>query len=119
MFENEKVIAVAPYGSRFAGESMILPKRHINYIMDLSQEEKEELVEGLKKLIQTNKKLFGEQAYNFVIHENKKEKDYHMHIEVYPRLSNLAGIELGQNVFVNTLVPEDYAKKFKGVTESI
>ena len=42
-----------------------------------------------------------------------------MHIEVYPRLSNLAGIELGQNVFVNTLVPEDYAKKFKGVTESI
>ena len=119
LFETEKVAAIAPYGSRFSGESMILPKRHVNYIMDLSQEEKEQLVEGLKKIIQTNKKLFGEQAYNFVIHENKKEKDYHMHIEIYPRLSNLAGIELGQNVFVNTMVPEDYVKKFREITKSV
>ncbi len=98
---------------------MILVKRHVNYIMDLSQEEKEELVEGLKKIIQTNKRLFGEQAYNFVIHENKIEKDYHMHIEIYPRLSNLAGIELGQNVFVNTMMPEDYVKKFREITKSV
>ncbi|MCL4372543.1 DUF4921 family protein [Candidatus Parvarchaeota archaeon] len=119
LFETEKVAAVAPYGSRFSGESMILVKRHVNYIMDLSQEEKEELVEGLKKIIQTNKRLFGEQAYNFVIHENKIEKDYHMHIEIYPRLSNLAGIELGQNVFVNTMMPEDYVKKFREITKSV
>ena len=119
LFETEKVAAVAPYGSRFSGESMILVKRHVNYIMDLSQEEKEELVEGLKKIIQTNKRLFGEQAYNFIIHENKIEKDYHMHIEIYPRLSNLAGIELGQNVFVNTMMPEDYVKKFREITKSV
>jgi UDPglucose--hexose-1-phosphate uridylyltransferase len=119
LFETENITAIAPYGSRFSGESMILPKRHVNYIMDLSQEEKEDLVEGLKEIIQTNKKLFGEQAYNFVIHENKKENDYHMHIEVYPRLSSLAGIELGQNVFVNTMVPEDYTKKFKEVIKLV
>ncbi len=119
LFETEKIAAIAPYGSRFSGESMILPKRHVNYIMDLSQEEKEDLVEGLKKIIQTNKKIFGEQAYNFVIHENKRETDYHMHIEVYPRLSNLAGIELGQNVFVNTMVPEDYTKKFREIIKSV
>jgi UDPglucose--hexose-1-phosphate uridylyltransferase len=112
LFETEKIAAIAPYGSRFAGESMILTKRHVNYIMELSRDEKKEIVEGLKKIIQVNKKLFGEQSYNFVIHENKVETDYHMHIEVYPRLSDLAGIELGQNVFVNTMVPEGYVKRF-------
>jgi UDPglucose--hexose-1-phosphate uridylyltransferase len=119
LFETEKIAAIAPYSSRFAGESMILTKRHVNYIMDLSQDEKEEIVEGLKKIIRVNKKLFGEQSYNFVIHENKAEKDYHMHIELYPRLSDLAGIELGQDVFVNTMVPEEYAKKFKEEVTSI
>jgi hypothetical protein len=42
-----------------------------------------------------------------------------MHIEIYPRLSNLAGIELGQNVFVNTMMPEDYVKKFREITKSV
>jgi UDPglucose--hexose-1-phosphate uridylyltransferase len=113
LFETESIAAIAPYGSRFAGESMILPKRHINYLMDLNEQEKEDLVEGLKTIIRTNVKMFGRQSYNFVIHESKKEEEYHMHIEIYPRLSNLAGIELGQTVFVNTTVPEEYAKKFR------
>ncbi len=112
LFETDTVAAIAPYGSRIAGESMLLTKRHVNYLIDLTEQEKEDMVEGLKSIIRTNIKLFGKQAYNFVIHENKNESDYHMHFEVYPRLADLAGIELGQNVFVNTITPEDYTKKF-------
>jgi UDPglucose--hexose-1-phosphate uridylyltransferase len=119
LFETEKITAIAPYGSRIAGESMLLPKRHVNYIMDLDEQEKEDLVEALKSIIRTNIKLFGKHSYNFVIHENRNEKDYHMHIELYPRLADFAGIELGQNVFVNTTVPEEYAKKFKEAKLSI
>ncbi len=113
LIETENVAVIAPFASRFAGESILIPKRHVNYLMDLNEAEKEDLVESLKKVLKTNIKLFGDQSYNFVIHENKREHDYHLHIEVYPRLSDLAGIELGQNIFVNTLAPEEYIKNFK------
>jgi UDPglucose--hexose-1-phosphate uridylyltransferase len=36
------------------------------------------------------------------------------HIEVFPRLSVLAGIELGAGVYVNTLPPEDAAERLRG-----
>lgn len=114
LFETENAAVIAPFASRFAGESIIIPKRHMNYLMDLNAEEKEEITDALEKVIKTNVKLFGKHSYNFVIHESKKEEDYHLHLEIYPRLSTPAGIELGQNIFVNTLVPEKYAEKFKG-----
>jgi UDPglucose--hexose-1-phosphate uridylyltransferase len=33
----------------------------------------------------------------------------HWHVEVLPRLTVLAGIELGAGIYVNTLAPEDAA----------
>jgi UDPglucose--hexose-1-phosphate uridylyltransferase len=33
----------------------------------------------------------------------------HWHVEVFPRLTVLAGIELGAGIYVNTLAPEDAA----------
>ena len=119
LFETDKIAAIAPYGSRIAGESMLLTKRHVNYLLDLDNEEKSDLVEALKNIIRTNNKIFGKQSYNFVIHENKNENDYHLHFEIYPRLADLAGIELGQNVFVNTITPEDYTKKFREAKLSV
>jgi UDPglucose--hexose-1-phosphate uridylyltransferase len=36
------------------------------------------------------------------------------HIEVFPRLSVLAGIELGAGVYINTLPPEEAAERLRG-----
>ena len=115
LFENDRMAVIAPYGSRIAGESMLLPKRHVNYLLELDENEKEDIVEALKSIIRINNKLLGKQPYNFVIHENKNESDFHLHFEIYPRIANFAGIELGQNVFVNTMTPEKYTDKFKGI----
>jgi Galactose-1-phosphate uridylyltransferase len=106
-------VTLAPFASRMAGESMIVPRRHVNYILELTEDERYELASTIKTVISTNKKMFGQQPYNMVFHELKSEKDFHFHIEIYPRLAKLAGIELGQDVFVNTIVPEDYAIRFR------
>ncbi len=113
MIEGKNFVTIAPFASRIAGESMIVPKRHVNYMLDLTDEERYELASTLKSIIIINKRIFGQQPYNIVFHEIKNERDFHFHVEVYPRLAKLAGIELGQNVFVNTVVPEDYAAEFK------
>ena len=38
----------------------------------------------------------------------------HWHIEVLPRLSVLAGIELGAGIYVNALPPDEAAARLRG-----
>ncbi len=111
--ENDSFVAIAPFASRFAGESMVLPKRHITYLGDTNKKERGDLADILKLVLKTNKEMFGDIAYNFSFHDTKYSPKLHMHLEIYPRILNLAGVELGQNVFVNTLPPEDYAEGFR------
>jgi UDPglucose--hexose-1-phosphate uridylyltransferase len=113
LYSNSTFDAVAPFASRITAESLIIPKRHINSMIEMTQEEKTGLSDMLKRIVSVNKLLFGAQSYNILFYELKDQPDFHMHVEVLPRLSTLAGVELGQNVFVNTVVPEQYAAEFK------
>ena len=59
-------------------------------------------------------KVLGDCGFNLVIHsssEKKTTKQIHWHVEVYPRLSNWAGLELGAGIFVNEVSPEAAAEK--------
>jgi UDPglucose--hexose-1-phosphate uridylyltransferase len=50
--------------------------------------------------------------YNLVFHlspEKKHSKEIHWHIEVYPQLANISGLERGFGVFVNSVKPEKAA----------
>jgi UDPglucose--hexose-1-phosphate uridylyltransferase len=40
----------------------------------------------------------------------------HWHLEILPRLSILAGLELGTGIYVNTLAPEDAAERLRTVS---
>ncbi len=111
--ENDSFFAVAPFGSRLSAESMIVLKRHACYIGDLTQKERRDLVSILASVLLTNKKLYGKQSYNFSVHDLKTDPTFHLHVEIYPRMSILAGVELGEGLFVNTITPEDYADDFR------
>lgn len=115
--ENKNFFAVAPFGSRITAESIIVPKRHVGYLPDLTPVEKKDFASMLKSILLTNKKIYGKQAFNFTLHDIKDNPDCHMHLEIYPRMSTLAGIELGQNIFINTFSPEEYAEEFRNAIE--
>jgi UDPglucose--hexose-1-phosphate uridylyltransferase len=42
----------------------------------------------------------------------------HWHLELLPRLSILAGLELGAGVYINSLAPEDAAARLREAGES-
>lgn len=52
--------------------------------------------------------------YNFYLHYAPQGKDLHFHIEVAPRLAIWAGFELGNDIFVNIMSPEEAAKFYRG-----
>ncbi len=111
--ENKNFFAIAPFGSRITAESMVVPKRHIDCVDNLTLEEKNDFMSILKTVLRTNKGLYDRHAFNFTIHEVKDNPDSHMHLEIYPRMTALAGIELGQDIFVNAISPEEYSEAFR------
>ena len=50
LIETNDFICIAPFASRMAGESMILPKRHVTYLGDLTENERSGLVDVLKRI---------------------------------------------------------------------
>jgi UDPglucose--hexose-1-phosphate uridylyltransferase len=51
----------------------------------------------------------GPVAWNAWLHNAWQGGGIHPHVEVVPRLSVLAGIELGAGIYVNTVAPEEAA----------
>lgn len=69
---------------------------------------------GLKLLAEATRRLRaveGHVPWNAWLHAGR-----HWHIEVVPRLTVLAGIELGAAVYVNTLAPEEAAEALRAAT---
>jgi len=112
--ENEYFIAFCPYVSRFPYEMWIMPKRHESHFTSLQKEEVRPLGVILRNAMRRLKKLLNDPPYNYIIHTspiNGNEKEYyHWHIEIMPKLVNVAGFEWGSGFYVNPVPPEEAAK---------
>jgi len=115
LFEMENFFVLAPFASIFPAETWIVAKKHVETMDQLRKNELMELAEILKRTLKTIKKIFPGVPYNLVIHQSAKGSRLHLHIEIYPRLSIHAGFELGNNMYINVLPPEVYAKEFRRV----
>jgi UDPglucose--hexose-1-phosphate uridylyltransferase len=108
-FENKDWLAFAPYASRFNYECWIFPRAHITTMKDAKLDT---LASILKQVLV---KIHGLQcSYNLVVHYSPRGEDLHFHIELLPRISTWGGFELGTNIIINTVAPEDAAKYYRG-----
>jgi UDPglucose--hexose-1-phosphate uridylyltransferase len=109
IISTEFYIAFAPWVSMHSYEFWIYPKRHQTSILKLSQKELMDLSLLLRSTLGGMSKVLGDCGFNLVIHsssEKKTTKQIHWHIEVYPRVSSWAGLELGTGMYVNEISPE-------------
>lgn len=56
----------------------------------------------------------GEPAWNAVVHEGPAGADFHWHVELMPRLTVPASVELGTGVWVNVVDPDAAASELRG-----
>jgi UDPglucose--hexose-1-phosphate uridylyltransferase len=112
--ENKFFICFAPFVSRFPYEMWIMPKTHESHFASLRKEEVKPLGTILRNSMKKLKKLLNDPPYNYIIHTspiNGFEKEYyHWHIEIMPKLVNVAGFEWGSGFYVNPVPPEVAAK---------
>jgi UDPglucose--hexose-1-phosphate uridylyltransferase len=112
--ENDEFVAFAPFASWCPFELWILPKRHVASFGDLSDSQILPLAEILQQVLGRLHTCLSNPPYNYVIHTapyaDKVGHFYHWHIEVLPRLSQVAGFEWGSGFYINTVPPEDAAR---------
>lgn len=110
--ENKSFAAVLPQFARFPFEVWIVAKRHVQTIAYLSKMEARELMSLLTRVVGAQYSL-GYTEYNLAFHNAPKGKDFHFHVEIYPRSNIWGGIELGSGVVVNPYDDQEAAYALK------
>ena len=111
-FENDSFVAFTPYASRFQYEILVLPKKHVKSITDLSDSELGELASIMKQILDKLNSINA--PYNYYLQYAPSGEDLHFHIEVIPRLAKWAGFEYCSGTVINAVPPEDAAKFYRG-----
>lgn len=104
IYIDDFIVAFAPYASEYHYETWILPRRHIDNIVELNNTETKRFAKVLKSVLE---KLYKKGlSYNFFMHQVIRRKDQHFYLKIQPRESVWAGIELGSGIVVNSMAPE-------------
>jgi len=115
--QSQNFTAFCPYASRFPYEMWLLPTEHQTAFEDLPATQLAELGVFLRGLLRRLESCLGTPAYNYWLHNpplrRSRHDDYHWHIEIAPRLSQLAGYELGTGCFINPVAPEYAADRLR------
>jgi UDPglucose--hexose-1-phosphate uridylyltransferase len=104
----------------------ILPKRHAPDYTYIEGGETVDLAGVLKQILMKLRVALGNPPFNYVLHHGTFrrppgghwttiEEDYHLHIELTPRLTRIAGFEWGSGFYINPTPPEVAAETLRDV----
>ncbi|MBT3878356.1 MAG: galactose-1-phosphate uridylyltransferase [Candidatus Scalindua sp.] len=117
VISTDNFVAFAPFASRFPFEIWILPKKHESHFENLQKFELDELAKVLKDALTRLETALDLPPYNYIIHSapfNINGSDsFHWHIEIIPRLTNIAGFEWGTGFYINPMPPEQAAETLR------
>jgi UDPglucose--hexose-1-phosphate uridylyltransferase len=118
VLDDEDFFVFCPFAARVPYALRIMPKRHQASFMDVTDSERKSLAKILKVILQKVYYHLGNPSYNYYIHTlpvthslltRYDDRSYHWHLEILPRLNVWGGFELGSDVYVNTVLPEQSA----------
>ncbi|MCM8774440.1 MAG: galactose-1-phosphate uridylyltransferase [Candidatus Omnitrophica bacterium] len=120
VLEKDGFVAIVPFAPRFPFEVWILPKKHTSAFCRIGEQELYPLANIVKTILYRIKKLLNDPPYNYVLHTapfkrphagywSTIEEDYHWHIEITPRLTEVAGFEWGTGFYICPSLPEESA----------
>ena len=114
VFENDRFVAIQPYAARFPFETWLLPKHHTSSFGDLAPSDVMSFADALRTTLYALQACLNNPPYNYIVHTapytDHARHAYHWHLEIMPRLTQVAGFEWGSGFFINPVVPEDAAR---------
>ena len=119
--ENDHFAAIMPFAPRFPFETWILPKRHMSHYEFMPDELLPHFAAILKGVAGRLERVLNRPPYNYVVHSapfdlQQNVEYYHWHIEIIPRLTNVAGFEWGTGFYINPVPPEDASQFMREIS---
>lgn len=116
---TDHFVALEPFAAPTPFATHIFPRRHMASFGDIREDEIIDLGNVLRQVLA--KLYFGleDPDFNYTIRsapaENRGVMYYHWYLSIIPRLTRVAGFELGSGMFINTVPPEDAANYLRSV----
>lgn len=111
IYADKNIVSLAPYASQFHHEAWIFPRRHLDNIALLNNDERISFAQALKQILSKLNSI--NLSYNFFLHDVVKDKDQHFYLKIAPREAIFAGVELGSGIVINSIAPEVAAKFYR------
>ncbi len=122
VYENDGFVVVAPFASRFPFETWLVPRRHFASFEELDPGLTGHLADALDRTLVRLRATLGDPDYNFFFHvapgNGPGPEHYHFHVELMPKLTRVAGFEVGSGFYINPVPPEDAARYLRGDDEN-
>ncbi len=116
---SEHFVALELYASPSPFYTHIYPRRHMASFGDVSAAEINDLARMLRSIVAKLYHGLADPDFNFTIRsapaENVGVKYFHWYLSIIPRLTRVAGFELGSGMFINTVLPEAAAEYLRKV----
>ncbi len=121
VYENAGFVAFCPFASRFPFEVTVMPRRQAADYHSIEKEEIHLLADTMKVVLLKLGKALNQPQYNYIVHTaparrprqgywSTLDMDFRWHIEILPRLTLIAGFEVGSGFYINPTPPEEAAK---------
>ena len=117
-------VAITPYASRFPFEVHIYPRFHEADFLDASSHLLMSLARILKDVLTALRVALADPPFNFLIQTRPRVapggrlqhgEQFHWHLEIIPRLTQVAGFEWGTGFYINPTPPEKAAEYLRDV----
>ena len=129
LFENEHFVCLVPWWAVWPFETMLLPKRHVPRIVDLTNAERDGLADAMKRITVRYDHLFEVSfPYTMGVHQAPYDGEAHdewqMHLHFYPPLLRSASVKkfmVGYEMLAQPqrdLTPEQAAERLRGLSET-
>ena len=121
---NAHFVAVTSWAARYPYESWIVPSTHHHDFRECDPRAIRGLAEILSEVLQTLESVVGEFPYNLILQtapvddQGPRPQGFHWRLEILPRSSVPSGLELGCDVFIVSVSPEDAAARLRAAVKT-
>jgi UDPglucose--hexose-1-phosphate uridylyltransferase len=117
--KSEHFVAMEVFASATPFATHIFPLRHMACFGEISSSELADLARVLRSLLAKIYIGLENPDLNFTIRSGPSDyasaRHFHWYVSVIPRLTRVAGFELGSGMFINTVLPEAAAEFLRNI----
>jgi len=121
--ETREFVVVHPYASRVPYETWIMPKTHCASFGMFPTTHLAELARVLKDVLLCLYQRLDNPAFNLMIDStttaDEESPYYHWHLRIVPRITTIAGFEMGSGMYISAALPEQTAGIMKQCMDSL